>query len=542
MKKKDLLYFDPVSRRMFIKAIGGGLVTFPLLESFLGEKAFAAASDKKFFIGISTPNQCEYSLTSPSALHRNAIPANYASVVDQLTDEDGWNYRKILLQDVISRQGHISDLLDSKFNSIANYITTIRGYDFAGRIDHGRGTTLGNMAACHLGASTNASANLTIDEFMANSTNFYESGRNTVARDILRLGETSISTSRLDGSNGGQQGIGIGGNNGGLSYNGNLSLAFNDLFGGGVPTTPTLPNPSNYKRNVVDRILASVNTLKNRSGMGATDRLRIEEYQDNLSELSNRIGSVTPNPTPTPTCSTTGVSMPNIAPNGLGNASNGAQLVTDYYTNAASLIALSIKCGLTRISTLGISSSITSNGQAAAHNGAPRTWHLNYAHGNNTTELRALNKWTVDNVLHKLTTELNTDNGVGSNYLDYGLIYFASECSYGHSGEASSSILIGNTDSINAGQAFDYGNYALQTYSTSSREYGIGMPVGRFFVSLLRSMGLTSADYINRYGNTTNGFGHWPSSGTYPRQWEQYVGSTNPRTKVDKSLPGLLKA
>jgi len=142
MKKDELLYFDKISRRMFIKGVGGGLVAFPVLESFLGEKAYASTLNNKRFVAISTPDLLPYSYLTPRNLKKD-LPANYQSVVKKLKDEFGWNYRKVSLEDVISRQGQISELLDSKFNALASKILLYRGVDVPGRTDHGRAASMG---------------------------------------------------------------------------------------------------------------------------------------------------------------------------------------------------------------------------------------------------------------------------------------------------------------------------------------------------------------------------------------------------------------
>ncbi len=533
MKNKDLLHYDPISRRVFIRSVCGGLVAFPFLESVLGEKAYASAIGEKRFIGITTPNQLPYAYLGPSKLLGANIPTNYQSVVSQLVDPNGWNYRRVALSDVILREGRISDLLDNKFNAFSNSIYMYRGLDFPGRIDHGRATSLGNMAASHLGHDVKAIANMTIDEFMANSLNFYPNGRFSMTKDILRLGENSISTSNITGNSG----VGIGANNGGLSYNGNLSLALQNWFS----TASTQSNSS--KKNIVDRIISSINTLKSRNSMGAADVIKVEEHQDRLSQLSSRLAS-----TSTVNMSLfNGVTMPNITPSSLGNLADGPTQINNYYTNLVLLLSLAIKCGITKIATIGVESSILSTGASSAQGGSPGSWHGDYAHGNIGPEILALNKWVIDNVVYKLALELNSNESTGVKYLDNTCIYFTPENSYGHSGEGMAGFTIGGSSRINSGNYFDYGDYARRTVKLDwlkvtpdiGLEHGVGLPINRLHVSLLRAMGLTSQDYINKFGNSGSGFGFWRR--TYNDSWEANMGSVD-RANPDLPLPGFLKS
>ncbi len=539
VKKKDLIKFDQVSRRMFIKSVGGGLVTIPLLESFIGEKAFAQVAEAKRFIAVTTPDNLTYGYSTPYELGR-VTPANYTSVVNNLTDPLGWNYKQTSLQSIISRRGQISDLLDTKFNSLASQILLYRGLDFPGRVDHGRAPALGNTMASQLGRDeASNSGNYTIDEIMANSSNFYENGRQSVTRDIVRLGGNSISTNSIVGVNDSQRGKGVGGANAGLSYNGNLRSALNDWFS----SSGGDPGETDPKKSIVDRILASVNTIKNRSGVGSADLLKLEEYQDTLNELSQRLDAA-----PTNSCSSSSLTMPDQNASNMGNLSNGASLITNYYTNLAPLLSLAIKCGITKIATVGVNSSIGISG-ASAHGGTPRTWHLDYGHGGNFEELLALNKWIVDTFIYTLANELNVSEGSsGSTYLDNTCIYFTPECSYGHSGEGMAGFVLGGSNLINTGSFFDYGNYDLYTRSLSGRvvhrpsdtraEFGVGLPINRLHVSFMRAMGLDSSDYINRFGSSGSGYGFWRT--TYPDSWESYHGSIS-RQNIDAALPGFLK-
>ncbi len=539
VKKKDLIKFDQVSRRMFIRAVGGGLVTIPLLESFIGEKAYAQLMEKKRFIAVTTPDYLTYGYTTPYELGR-VTPANYTSVVNNLTDSNGWMYKRTSLQDIISRKGQISELLDSKFNSLASKILLYRGLDFPGRVDHGRPPALGNTMASQFGnAQTQQNAgNLTIDEIMANSSNFYEGGRQSMTKDIVRLGGARISTQSYTGTDASARGKGIAGNNAGLSYNGNLKSALDDWFS--PANTNGAPNP---RKSIVDRILANVNTVKNRSGVGSADLLRIEEYQDKMNELSQKLNS-----SPSNTCPSTSLVMPDQNAENMGNLSNGSSLISTYYSNLSQLLSLAIKCGITRVATIGVNSSIGISG-ASAHGGSPRTWHLDYGHGGNLEELLALNKWIVDNFVYTLANELNVSEGSsGSTYLDNTCIYFTPECSYGHSGEGMAGFVLGGSNTMSTGNFFDYGNYDLYTKLLSNRivhapsdtraEFGVGLPVNRLHLSLMRAMGLESSDYINKHGSNGSGFGFWLPS--YADSFESYMGGVN-RQNLDEALPGFLK-
>jgi len=533
--------YNKYSRRMFLQGTGGLLVSSPLLTSLLSKEAQATCSDdsRTRFIALSTPNYFSNRYYSPS----QAQVDSYGSPL-----ELGKPYMKVPLSTVFQNHGNVGEVLnqiralDSKFTSFADQLTIVRGLDMPGRTDHGRPSLLGNLAATVQGRShLEITANYTIDEFLADSSNFYPCGRPSAA--ILRLGETSLSTASITDSSGGRD---FSGANGRLSFGGNLRSIFNNYLVS-VPNGGT--STANPRKRVVDLIFQDFQNTLNGSAIGASDRVILQEHMDGLSDLSKSLESgvqqISCDPGSADIYPNIGTRNPTLYLRGadqganpsLGN--NGAAAIAEYYSKMVQLLTIAIKCNVTQIATIGVTSSIA-DGVGEGHDDDPRFWHVEYAHKSNHTKVNKLNKWVLDNIFLELMKGLNVQEGSsGETYLDRTMIYFSPECSYGHSGENAGAIIAGGANGrINSGNFYDYTDPAKVQANMR-----MGLPINRLWVALLRGLGLPPSDYeFNaEKGNNRRGFGY---HGDYRWGFEQQLGwldSTDPEHTSRSFYPGFGK-
>ena len=522
--RNDQVVFNPVSRRMFIKGVGG-LFAAPYLASLLPSEAQAAGENMKRLIVMTTPNQLPSNLVFPDDLRGRSIPADLLAI--QMQKSDGtYPYRDLSLSSLVSVRGQISGLLDTKFNSYASKLALYRGVDMPGRIDHGRANSLGNLAASHLGTARRWAPMKTLDEYLANSNNFYTNGKTAYRFPILRVGEGTISTDVIDPARP-QEGLGIGGNNASLTMNGNLSQIFDAMFESQAAAIEKAP--------VVDRLRLAVNSIKSDRRLGSEDKRRLDEYMQSLSELHRSLSSPSQNPSmPKPSLTFDSRYAPNI-----GGESNIGSAVQSYYRDLAKLIVLAIKCGSTKIATVGIGSSLMLDGTGTSQGGVAH-WHEFIAHANNATQLRAVHKWMADEVFLEIVKGLDTVETGSQTYLDNTLVWMTSECAHGHSGIGFSGLMAGNSaGGLSLGKAYDFSDWERTTQATTGGEIGPGQPINRLWVGILHSLGLTPSDYLGKFGNGTKTFGIWDDNYAQPDHYESEFGQVARSARVNQSLAGL---
>ena len=515
-------FFDPLTRRSFIQGLGG-LVVVPLLPSLFGEKAEAATLNTKRFIAMTTPNQLPSNHLFPSGLATSTVPADLAAYATTI-NEGRFNYRSTSLAGLIASRGQISPFLDSSLNPSASKLALFRGLDMPGRIDHGRGTALGNLAASHLGTEKKYKPMRTMDEFLANSTNFYTNGKLSYRFPILRTGESSISTSNVSDADS-SLGLGIGGNNAGLTLNGNLSQIFDKMY-------ESQTNSLN-KAPIVDQVFASVRDVMAGRKIGASDKRKLESYMDTLSSLHQSLASPVPAPGAKPALSFFGSNAPNI-----GHTATAVNDVRQYYADLAKLIVLAIKTNSTKLITIGIDSALVSAGECISQTGSVTQWHLD-AHAGETARLTAAQKFIFDSVFVEVMNNLNVDETAGVTYLDNTMMMYMGECANGHSGIGFTGVLAGHTGALNLGRAYDFTDWSLgNTLTTGNVPIGPGQPINRLWLGLMKSLGLTPADYLSKYGNGSSTFGIWNE---YATTYEGEFGNVSRANYVGTQLTSLFK-
>lgn len=523
-KISERIAIEPVSRRMFL--IGtGGLLAIPFLESLVPRQALAATANPRRLVFIHTPNQLPHPLYFPSSFGGQAVPSDLASAL--AVKSDGvYPYRELDLAETIARRGQISPYFNTSFNAYANRLSLYRGVDCPGRIDHGPAAAFGNMAGSHMGTAYQITPMRTIDEFLANSTNFYSTGKASYRFPVMRLGEEAVSTDLVDPMRP-QLGYGLAGNIAALTLNGNLALIFDAMFASSANAAD--------KVGVVDQIASVLGQSKITRRIGAADTRRLDDYLTSLGELRQSLTSPTANPLiPKPS-----ITVTTRAPKSIANDADIANAFGDYYRDLAKLAVIAIKSGATKIITVGVDSSIRSTGVGTSHYGV-NDWHANIAHTNDNVELAAVNRAVAETVFYKIVEGLDTVESGSQTYLDSTLVWMTSELSFGHSGVGMGGVMAGNTlGGLVHGKAYDFGDYdrAKATITGNIGEIAPGQPINRLWVGILKSLGLEPSDYLNKFGNGSSTFGYWRND--YPSLYEANFGAFRRDARIGDSLKGL---
>lgn len=509
----DAVAFDAINRRMFIKT-AVGFMAIPFLSSLIPRAVLAqVAASPRRFIGIATSDQFPQQLLFPTGFVGKNNTAPYSTNTTAF-QEGGFNFSETLLSSIISSNGSISGALDSKFNAYVSRMVMLGGLDFPGRLDHGSQACMGNTANSNLGSNLSMNSNYTVDRVLARQPQIYSSATDSAPGMALRLGDKSCSGEKTLAGGRGQE---VGTMD--LSLSGNLNQIFATYFkaSSGTPGTTTTTGDATRK-GIIDQIYNSANSVRGSTKTSAEDKSRLDEYLQNLSDISK---SLTPTTTTSPggnACPAVANDFTKITRSGANDIATGASAIpntTTYFKDVVRLITLFIKCDLCRVFNVGFASALASPTESINFYTEPRPWHLDYGHGNNYPKLLGAQKWVLDNVVYELMKNLNaTENS--ETYLDNTLIYYSPEMSFGHSGINMGSLLIGDKR-LNGGRALNFADYvkgfgntsSYGSYGTIKMELGAGQPINRLWVTMMQAFGIPTSAYFGKYGSRTDTFGNW---------------------------------
>lgn len=504
----DAVALDLINRRMFIKT-AVGYMAIPFLASLIPREVLAQVSaSPRRFIGIATSDQLPQQLLFPTGFVGKTNTAPYSNNTTAFS-EGGYNYSETLLANIISQNGSISGALDSKFNAFVSKMVMLGGLDFPGRLDHGSQGCMGNTANSNLGAELSINSNYTVDRVLARQTQIYSGATDSVPGMALRLGDKSCSGEKT-GTGGRGQEVGTMD----LSLSGNLNQIFATYFKASTGSgTPTTTGGDATRKGIIDQIYNSANSVKGSTKTSAEDKSRLDEYLQNLSDISK---SLAPQTVPgSQTCPAVANDFTKISRNGGSDIATGSSAIpntTTYYKDVVRLITLFIKCDLCRVFNVGFASALASPTESINFYTEPRPWHLDYGHGNNYPKLLGAQKWVLDNVVYQLMQNLNATES-SETYLDNTLIYYSPEMSFGHSGINMGSLLIGDKR-LNGGRALNYADYskgleASSSYGGLKMEVGPGQPINRLWVTMMQAYGIPTSAYFGKYGSRSDTYGNW---------------------------------
>jgi hypothetical protein len=312
------ILFDPLSRRMFLRGMGG-VLAIPFLPSLL-PRAEAATIPSSFVFTSATHGRWH------GAWYPNGVP---------LTDV-GNGVRATKLANISSPLGRV---FGRDFDDIRSKVNIIQGLDYQSASGHDQPIyTASNTVRTVDGDPHNFDPIFpyTIDAVLAKSKTIYPSRPKL---DVLRLSPRSNGSSfndPVDGMNA----------NGFANYlpvyGASLNQVFNYLngfFTAGSTPVSSGPSPQMIQRRfLVDSVLAEFKSATASSKMSSKDKVSLQNYVDQMTDVQRDLASM-PLPTTTgPTCQPL-AAMSETTDNVVFN-----QRMID-------MMVLALSCGITRIAT-----------------------------------------------------------------------------------------------------------------------------------------------------------------------------------------------
>ena len=527
-KKKRQL---DVSRRQFLTGAGGFTLALPFLPSLLPKAVAAPPPSPRLFImasphgGIEEPNWLPSS--APTMTTTNIYPG-----FNIRSGPLSWNGVVGGLSPVmrVQNQGN-SPTPPVLTQALINKMNILQGIDVMFYLGHQKGAFLGNLAQNYnsSGGIIPLIQHRTLDLVLADSPKFYP--------DIARIRSKTMCIGSEE-----------------MSFDGpnftpmvrDTHTLFDQVFGGSIGGSEKLAS----NEYVVDRVLASWNSLRSGSSkLSSEDRLKLDGFVDNLYELERqvRIG--------------VGLGCSAIRPvergTRSGYSSNDLSVAAQNLKLFMDIVAMAFICGNSRIATMYLSNRFST--------WALGNWHQDIAHNHSDPDaqlvLRDSLQFAFENAFLYLMSRLDSeidDPLTGETVLDNSLMVWQLECSHQtHENRNMPTVTAGSAGGwMNTGLQIDYRNHDHGEY----RRHGAiqpqpGLPINRWWATLLQSMGLSPSDYESSPGS---GFGQVVHFRSWSGVWDFLDQDGNPGNgnlgygeypypdhvlaDVDKVLPLLKKS
>jgi hypothetical protein len=325
---------QPLSRRFFLRGVGGATLAIPALHSLLSpsEARAQAALNNKCFVGFVTLHGGVWS--------ENMFPGQAALTKTMTYGTAGFDVRSGPLVPVVNNGvASLSPCLSAPSTlltpKLASKMNVLRGLDIPFPIGHHNGA-LGNLANNNNGTNLLAGkARRSIDQVMAWSPNFYQSQTSFTQRSLCVW---QVNVPSYGYSN---PALGMGSIDG-------VSTVYDqlDMFDSFFPSPPTAAG--NPRPPIVDRILDSYNRLRNgNKRLSAADKDRLDQHIQRVAELQRKLqaaASASCNNVTRPTTSNRSLQVSNYD----GNVMKQDQ----FYQMYNDVIVAGLHCGATRIVTL----------------------------------------------------------------------------------------------------------------------------------------------------------------------------------------------
>jgi Protein of unknown function (DUF1552) len=487
------------SRRQFLRGVGGFTLALPFMPSLIDprEGRAADATPTKRFVQMATMHGAIWG--------SNLYPAD-ATLTDSMTYAARTIKRGKLALSTMGSTSQLSPVLQGPSSlftpTLAGKMNLIRGCDIPWYIGHHTGGHLGNFARNDGngsdGVAMAAYPTPTIDQIMAWSPRFY-SDLSTIKQRVLVMG-TRISYNWANPSTPASPGPvqEIAG-----SYD--ARALFNEVF---VPSTGgTAPDPNAKLSPLVDRVFADYMRLRtSNTRLSSTDRSRLDDHMQRMSELQRRL-----------TVHTSCPSLPPVTTDSAGLHDIPAywyepMLMEEYYAAMNDVIVAAFLCDSSRLAAINITEDFSSYAG---------DWHADIAHhagepdGAKQMVIMAAHQLTFEKVFLDLISKLDVDDGTGKTYLDDSLVVWTHESGeYTHAGQGMPIITAGGAGGyLSTGNYVDYRNPAIivdtgELGNQTLKIYG-GLLWQQWLGTALQSMGLAPSDYEK------NGLGGYPGAIKY---------------------------
>lgn len=476
-----------VSRRHFLRGTGGFTLALPLLPSLLPREALAAdatsARPRRFIaMGTNHGGVAPANMYPPDSTLTNTAPL--------LTGHDGrWGkLTRTVAGDVASVSPVIKGKASLLTDRMVERMNVLRGLDVPFYLGHNTGGHLGNFARNNSEDFNDINKVIgkpylpTIDQLMAWSSAVYPNLSGIRLRSIVA------------GNMGGYRGLSFMWSNP-TARTGEIQVVraepssralFDQLFMGVTSTPGKAP-----RRPIVDLVLEDYKrTRDTHPRLGATDKQRLSDHMDRVSELQRRLDV-----TVKASCSVTRPTKDSWTPEFEGSNPSKA---TGFYQLQNEVIALAFICDVSRVATIGVGQTFSTY---------VGSWHQDIAHRSTTSEeaqrlMRDAQSATFESVFLDLARRLDVEEAPGSTILDQTLMQWSQESGgWTHDSDSIPIVTLGS-----AGGAFKTGIYAdfrnLRPASAFKGENGqliagrnAGVTYNRWLATVLRRMGVPEAEW-----------------------------------------------
>jgi hypothetical protein len=530
-------------RRQFLRGLGGTLLAVPFLPSLLPRTASAqtaaAATQRRFFINMSTPNGGTW--------FENMFPAD-----SMLTESSTYAGRTIRRGDLKATVSGSTASLSPVLSAAATKLTPrllgkmniVAGFDMPRPLGHHTGGYLGNYARNDSSTYGKGKEIPTLDQVMSYSSSFYPDLGGILMRSMhLGCNDDQRAVSWYYANPTTQSGgiVPIAG-----TYD--TVALFNKIFV--APTASTTPT----RTPVVDRVFQSYQSLRQSNKRLSTgDLQRLDEHMARLQEIQRRSQVVV-------SCS--GVQKPTTnaaqywqwpGPQGVSNSVQAFQLVND-------VIVAAFMCGTCRIATVDADlgqGPFTDymggyNGTIDFHSLIHLTSQTGSASLAQGSQVQVYPAWQrcFENAFVDLISKLDTDDGTGKSLLDSSLVIWEQECgNITHDGASIPVVMAGSAGgTLRTGSYIDYRNRSIsRSYNSAANQYfSPGLIWNQWMGTKLQAMGVARSEYETAAfqpsrpaGAGTGGYGWFDDAvGTGVQQ----PGDYNAAFSVLGEIPPYLKA
>lgn len=463
---------QPLSRRWFLRGLGGATLAIPALPSLLvGAEARAqAAVSNKLFVAFSSAYGGTWATNFFPSLASPEASKTYAGRV----------VRKKAL--TVDASGRLSEVLQSGglTQKLASKMNLLQGIDFPFAVNHHWAGGLGNYGSCDtpspIGANLQANPRPTIDQVIAHSSAFYPSLQGVTQRSVFATDWGKLSYRYKDPTN---KAAGVEP----LPYlRGPTALwdmVFKDYNAGPAP-----------RPAILDLVKADYARLKANPRLGSEDKKRLEGHLQRVSDIERRTAVTSvcgkpPRPTdpPNPKC---------------GDPANNA----NYYRAYQDVLIAALDCGLTRVATLLFDGNVSTFGATCDSAWHQEVSHLTAEPGPQAQMVAAFRKQFSEVILPFVSKMDSIVDMQGQSLLDRSLVMWVHEHgSRSHGIENVPVVTLGSAGgAMRTGQHIDYRDLnrplpiTPEDGPSTNRRY-VGLTVHQMLGSMLQVMGIPKAEW-----------------------------------------------
>lgn len=472
-----------LSRRMFLRGVGGAALAIPLLPSLLSREAEAQVRTRR------NPYFVSFLSAHGGVFASNMYPPD-ATLTDSAMAANGHHAvrRGRLRASVSNGVASLSPVLSAPSNvltpSVVSKMNVLRGLDITYDIaHHNNGASLGNMA--HNSSNPDpytGGPRRSIDQVMAWSSAVYPDPSAVRVRSVVCTQNTPISwsysnpvarTGSIDSVN---------------NFVSSVSL-FEELF-----PNPTASMPAPMRRTLVDAVRESYTRLRNGNRrLSAADRLRLDAHLARIDELERRLGATVVS------CTTAPPRPANNWPLRDTFDTRPDQQV-QYFKLFNDVLVAGLACGATKVANI-----VADGGYSIFSTWPVGGWHDQIAHEVNLPGMQqdlmvdAQRRFFAEVVLDLAARLDAIPEADGSTALDRALIVWLQEHSnIIHGNFSIPAVTIGSADRYFATNNYcDYRNRSriFATYVAGAERAAPGLPYQQFWANCLQAMGVPHSEW-----------------------------------------------